>query len=321
MNALPAEVRAAPALAMREEELCSVLQNSLYPGAKMESIKLVISYCKASGLDPMQKPVHIVPMNVKKVGTRDEYEWRDVVMPGVGLYRTQAARTGALAGISEPEFGPTKTLKINDFECEYPEWARVTVRRILGNGHIAEFTATERWLENYATRGKDSKVPNAMWAKRPFGQLGKCAQAQALRMAFPEMTGAAPTADELEGKTLDEGLVIDGATGEVHKIGEPQRKQPRAVEPERGTVAEAGGPENRPPPPANPDPAGAPAGDPEPMKPSQVAILKKKMANAGLTDVDLSAKFGKPLCDGELPNYTFADFNAIAAWINERAAG
>ena len=34
-------------------------------------------------------------------GGRDDYEWRDVVMPGIGLYRVQAARTGELAGIHE----------------------------------------------------------------------------------------------------------------------------------------------------------------------------------------------------------------------------
>lgn len=30
---------------------------------------------------------------------------RDVIMPGIGSYRTQAARSGEYAGVSEPEFG------------------------------------------------------------------------------------------------------------------------------------------------------------------------------------------------------------------------
>jgi hypothetical protein len=36
-------------------------------------------------------------------------------------------------------------------------------------------------------------------------------------MAFPEMTGSQPTADEMEGKPIDDfaGTTIDGATGEV----------------------------------------------------------------------------------------------------------
>jgi hypothetical protein len=84
-----------------------------------------------------------------------------------------------------------------------PEWCRVVVKRLLPNGAIGEFSAIEYWIENYATAGKDSVQPNAMWKKRPRGQLAKCAQAQALRMAFPEMTGNAPTADEMEGKVLE----------------------------------------------------------------------------------------------------------------------
>lgn len=188
-----------PSLSMNEAELVKVLQSSLYPGAKTESIKLVLSYCKAAGYDPMQKPVHIVPMWDSKEG-----QMRDVIMPGVGLYRTQAARTGQLAGMSEPEFGEDVTEKIGGVETTYPKWCRVTVKRRLATSEIVEFTAREFWKENYAVKGgKDKSIaPNAMWTKRPYAQLAKCAQAQALRIAFPEATGSEATADEMEGREI-----------------------------------------------------------------------------------------------------------------------
>lgn len=191
---------------MQEHELLKVLGASLYPGANIESIKLVLGYCKAAGLDPIMKPVHIVPM-----WDRSSNSMRDVVMPGIGLYRTQAARSGEYAGITEPEFGPDVTERIGDAEVTYPQWCRVTVKRLVG-GQRCDFTAREFWRENYAVKGgKDKSVaPNAMWAKRPYGQLAKCAQAQALRMAFPEI-GSSPTADEMEGKSIDMGAaeVVD----------------------------------------------------------------------------------------------------------------
>jgi phage recombination protein Bet len=188
------------ALALPETELLQVLQSSLYPGAAPASIKLVIGYCKAAGLDPMQKPVHIVPMWDGKAG-----QMRDVVMPGVGLYRTQAARTGC-AGISEPEFGPDKTETIGGQQITFPTWCRVTVKRRQANGAVDEFTAREFWMENYAVKGGKEKsiAPNAMWTKRPYGQIAKCAEAQALRKAFPEI-GSQPTAEEMEGKGLEDG--------------------------------------------------------------------------------------------------------------------
>lgn len=189
------------ALALSDKELIDVLQSSLYPGAAVNSIMMVLGYCKAAGLDPMQKPVHIVPMWDGKAK-----QMRDVIMPGVGLYRTQAARTGSFAGQTEPEFGPMVTHKLGGFEITFPEWARVTVKKLMSNGIVAEFTAVEYWTENYAVKGGAEKsiAPNAMWAKRPRGQLAKCAAAQALRLAFPE-SGAQPTAEEMEGKTLYDG--------------------------------------------------------------------------------------------------------------------
>jgi len=203
-------VQAGGALAMPEEDLLRVLGSSLYPGASNDSIRLVLGYCKAAGLDPMQKPVHIVPMWDREVG-----KMRDVVMPGIGLYRTQASRTGQYVGKSEPEFGTMTEATIGGVKIAFPEWARVTVRRLVG-GMVAEFTATEYWLENYAVKGGKEKsiAPNAMWTKRPRGQIAKCATAQALREAFPEL-GSQPTADEMEGRSIQhhDDDAVDAAAG------------------------------------------------------------------------------------------------------------
>lgn len=196
----------------QQDAIRTALKTSLYPGASDASVELVLSYCRAAGLDPMQKPVHIVPMWDGKAK-----QMRDVVMPGIGLYRTNAARTGEFAGMSEPEFGPMVTERLGDREVTFPEWCKVTAYRQLRTGHVAEFTAVEYWVENYAIKGgKDQdQSPNAMWSKRARGQLAKCAQAQALRMAFPEAVGSAPTADEMEGKSIIEG--------EAHVVSQPAR--------------------------------------------------------------------------------------------------
>ena len=219
MSDLAVQKNALPAMQMDEAELMNVLRNSLYPGAQDDSIKLAVSYCKAAGLDIMQKPVHLVPMWDSKLKRN-----KDVIMPGIGLYRTQAARSGAYAGVTEPEFGPevSETFpeesgyegkRIPEITVAYPTSCKVIVKRLMPDGQIAEFAATERWKENYATAGKASKQPNSMWARRPYAQLAKCAEAQALRKAFPEV-GSAPTADEMEGKEIDMGH-IDRQTGEV----------------------------------------------------------------------------------------------------------
>jgi phage recombination protein Bet len=225
MNAVTAIKPAGSALTVAEqnEAIRTALKTSLYPGASDASVDLVLAYCRASGLDPMTKPVHIVPMSVTVGKDERGYakkETRDVVMPGIGLYRINAARTGEYAGCSEPEFGPTQHLqfkrevwedgpngkrvkKLVDGSLPYPEWCKVTVTKIV-DGKEREFTAKEYWLENYAEKG-DTGGPNSMWEKRPFAQLAKCTEAQALRKAFPEAVGSQPTADEMEGKDVIEG--------------------------------------------------------------------------------------------------------------------
>jgi hypothetical protein len=134
-------------------------------------------------------------------------------MPGIGLYRIQASRTGELAGIDEPEFGPMKSAH----GIEYPDYCKVTVYRMIG-GQRVQFTACEFWEENYATAGRETQSPNAMWKRRPRGQIAKCAEAQALRKAFPEL-GSQPTADE----TIIDADVIDSQpTFAVAKKAKPE---------------------------------------------------------------------------------------------------
>lgn len=209
------------------QAIITALKNSLYLGAKDESVLMVLSYCQAAGLDPMTKPVHIVPMQVKD-STTGVKEWRDVIMPGIELYRTKAARTKEYAGCSEPEFGPGIEVKgknrwNKEVSTIYPEWCKVTVKRIV-QGQIVEFSAKELWIENYASDGK-TPMPNAMWSKRPFAQLAKCAEAQALRKAFPEV-GAHQTSDEMAGKVIE-----TSAVEVVGQPGKPVTEPPQAKEP------------------------------------------------------------------------------------------
>lgn len=178
------------------ENVWNSLKNSIFPGAKDESIKMVIDYCQARNIDPLLKPVHIVPMSVKD--ERGNYIMRDVIMPGIALYRILAARDGTYVGIDEPIFGEEITQKVGSINIIFPKWCKISVKKLV-HGNIVNFTSVEYWIENYANKGKDP-TPNAMWQKRPYGQLAKCAEAQALRKAFPDILGQQYTAEEMEGK-------------------------------------------------------------------------------------------------------------------------
>jgi phage recombination protein Bet len=194
------------------------LVEAIYPSAKtVDSIALALSYCKARGLDPFKRPIHIVP-----VYDSEKKQYVETVWPGISEMRTTAFRTHQYAGIDAPEFGPEigedfkgkgKGSKSNtEFTAtvKYPEWCRITVYRMIQGTRCAFVGPKVYWKESYADIA-GSGVPNNMWQERPSGQLEKCAEAAALRRAFPEELGNELSAEEMEGKTINQ-MAIEGAT-------------------------------------------------------------------------------------------------------------
>lgn len=187
------------------------LVEAIFPTAQTaDSIIMALSYCRARKLDPFKRPVHIVPMWDSKRGGYIETVW-----PGIAELRTTAFRTGQYAGCDEADFGPmqerpfTGRIKVKGswedktVTVSFPEWCRITVYRDL-NGRVCKFVGPKvKWVESYATRG-NSDIPNDMWESRPEGQIEKCAEAAALRKAFPEELGNQLTAEEMEGRKIAE---------------------------------------------------------------------------------------------------------------------
>jgi phage recombination protein Bet len=229
-NQLPSNVTNINELTI-DNNIINVLRETIYPGAKDESILMVLNYCKARRLDPLKRPVHLVPMSVKTgekdAGGKDVYRYRDVVMPGIGQYRTDADRSGLYAGMSEPEFGEDITEQLGSIRITYPKWCKITVSKYVGD-RVVGFTAKEFWKENYATKSRSDITPNAMWEKRTYGQLAKCVEAQALRKAFPDAIGNELTAEEMQGKHFPdnhkvatiEATVIDNAPDLIDKFND-----------------------------------------------------------------------------------------------------
>ena len=170
------------------------LVEAIFPNATtIESVILALSYCRARKLDPFKRNVHIVPIWNKQLG-----RMVDTIWPGIGELRTTAFRTGEYAGRGQTIFGPTITQKVGNLEVTFPEWAQVSVFRVV-KGQRVEFAGPKvYWLETYATYKRDDDTPNEMWGNRPFGQIEKCAEAAALRAGFPEEVGTEYIAEEVQ---------------------------------------------------------------------------------------------------------------------------
>lgn len=197
------------------------LTDAVFPSASTtDAVILALSYCKARKLDPFKKPVQIVPMWDAK-----RKMLVDTVWPGIGELRTTAFRTGQYAGRDAAAFGEMRELKLSDdVIISYPEWCEVVVYRILHGVRCAFHGPRVHWMETYATKGRDTNAPNAMWAKRPNGQLEKCAEAAALRAAFPEELGNEYAAEEMEGKVIDAEAMGAETVGVPKSINSRQAK-------------------------------------------------------------------------------------------------
>jgi phage recombination protein Bet len=240
------------------EESWETLIDACYPNARtVRSVLMVLAYCWARKLDPFKKPVHIVSMWHSGLGRMVETVW-----PGIAELRTTAFRTGQYAGMDDCEFGPslkktfTGEVKVNskfqkvEKTIEFPEWARITVYRKLGDT-VCRFAGPKTlWLEAYATIGR-TDVPNDMWENRTIGQLEKVAEAAALRRAFPEEIGSEYSAEEMAGRVLsgtmdslrladNGGQIIEGEVNAISATAqEIPTEAPRPVRGRRRNAAQA----------------------------------------------------------------------------------
>ncbi len=212
-----------------------VLQEAIFPSAKSkQSILLALDYCKARNLDPFKRPVHIVPIWDREANN-GKGGWVETIWPGISELRTTAARTGAYAGKTPPKFGPDIEMQLGTEKLTFPEWCEITVFRVV-NGTRVPFTGIVYWLEAYQTK-KDGKTPNAMWKRRIRGQLAKCAEAEALREAFPEELGA----EEIDAEATRMSVVADGVYGDAAETDadhRPERKDFTDIEGKAEEVSE-----------------------------------------------------------------------------------
>lgn len=219
------------------------LVEAVFPLAtSIDSVVLALSYCKARNLDPFKRVVHIVPIWNKELG-----RMVDTIWPGIGELRTTAFRTGCYAGRGPTVTGPDTTLKVGNATITFPEWMQVTVRRAV-KGAIVEFVGPRvYWLETYTMIGGKAKdqTPNSMWSKRPRGQLEKCAEASALRAAFPEELGDMHGFEESgifsdPPRTLIEAKAETSTGGTTSQRLADELTARRAVESAEAESAEAG---------------------------------------------------------------------------------
>lgn len=154
-----------------------MILNTYCNGAKEDEAAVLLEIASARNLNPLLGQIHFV-----KRFTRDRGEvWS--VQVSIDGFRAIANRTGLYEGQDEPEYIEQNGRLV----C-----CKVKVYR---KGVPRPFVSPAYWSE-YAQTTKEGK-PTQFWANKPHIMLAKCAEASALRKAFPEETSGLYVAEEM----------------------------------------------------------------------------------------------------------------------------
>jgi len=166
------------------------LKNSICKTLDENEFETFIKVCVDSRLNPFKRQIYAIKRNGKN-GPQVTYQ------TGIDGFRAIAGRTGQ--HLNTKVFWKAKGKDWVDFweEDEAPVAAKAEVYK---NGCPEPFVATARF-KSYQVR------TNPLWASMPENMIGKCAEALALRKAFPEDLSGLNTSEEMN--QAEESNVID----------------------------------------------------------------------------------------------------------------
>jgi phage recombination protein Bet len=181
-----------------------LIRSQIAPGASDNELRLFTAQCARTGLDPFTRQIFAIMRKTWNKETNG-YDMKMSIQVSIDGFRLIASRTGNYAGQLGPfwcgadgvwkdvwlENTPPVASKVGVLHKEFKEplWA------------VARFEA-------YAQRFKGNL--SDMWSKFGDVMVAKCAEALALRKAFPNDLSGLYTDDEMQQAKPTEGNTTDG---------------------------------------------------------------------------------------------------------------
>ena len=159
----------APSAPVVTRDQLDLVRRTVALGSTDAELELYLFDCQRRGVHPLDRLIHFT----KRGG-------RYTPITSIDFLRGRAHDTGEMAGSDDVVFDKDART------------ATVTVHRLTRGVRYA-YTATARYAEYVPAPGQDH-----MWKRMPHVMLGKCAEALALRKAFPQQLGGLYVKEELE---------------------------------------------------------------------------------------------------------------------------
>lgn len=197
-TALVTQQESVPAMGGHfSQKQIEILKNSICKGVSNEEFEVFIMACVKTQLDPFMRQIYAVKRKSKK----PDGTWGETmtIQTGIDGYRLIAERTERYAP------GPEPTYVYDNNGQLISSTSYIKKQTKDGTWHTVSASAyLDEYCQTFVDKQTGEKKPTGMWVNMQRTMLAKCAEAQALRKAFPAEMSGVYTKEEMQQADVEE---------------------------------------------------------------------------------------------------------------------